>query len=112
MLQEPQQQTRIETPNARPDPLDIQVTVDYLPATKPFHNDFEQTTILETVRTEAMVFFGVRDRQERDTFRYFLEFEKVRVTNTSQTLKDLLGPHRRGAHFNLIEEVTPGYQKA
>jgi hypothetical protein len=112
MLQEPQQHKQPDRPQSEPRQPNVQVTVDYLPATKPFHNDFEETTTLETVRTEAMVFFGVRDRQERDTFRYFLEFEKARVTNTAQTLKDLLGPKRRGAHFNLIEEVTPGYQKA
>lgn len=89
----------------------VQVTVDYLPATKPFHTDFPETTTLETVRTEAMLFFGLRDRQERDTFRYFLEFEKARVTDTGRTLRDLLGAHRGGAHFNLIEEVTPGCEK-
>jgi len=89
----------------------VQVTVDYLPATKPFHKDFLEMTTLETVRMEAMTFFGVRDRQERDTFRYFLEFDKTRITDTSRTLRDLLGPHRSGAHFNLIEEVTPGFEK-
>jgi hypothetical protein len=86
----------------------VQVTVDYLPAAKPFHNDFVETTTVETVRTEAMNFFGVRDRQERDTYKYFLEFEKVRVTDTSKTLRQLLGSERGGAHFNLIEEVTKG----
>jgi hypothetical protein len=95
-------------PHPQPSQPPIQVTVDYLPAAKPFHNDFVETTTLETVRAEAMNFFGVRDRQERDTFKYFLEFEKTRVTNTSQTLRDLLGPERRGVHFNLIEEVTKG----
>lgn len=90
----------------------VQVTVDYLPAAKPFHKEFPETTTLETVRAEAMTFFGVRDRQERDTFRYFLEFEKTRITDTGRTLRDLLGPHRSGAHFNLIEEVTPGCKKA
>ena len=108
MLQEAQQHQQPDHPHPEPGRPPIQVTVDYLPATKPFHSDFEESTVLETVRTEAMNFFGVRDRQERDQYRYFLEFEKARVTNTAQTLKDLLGPNRRGAHFNLIEEVTPG----
>lgn len=112
MASETQQHQHSDQPHPQPPQRPIQVTVDYLPATKPFHKDFEETTTLETVRTESMIFFGVRDHQERDTFRYFLEFEKMRVTNTAQTLKDLLGPHRRGAHFNLIEEVTPGYQRA
>ena len=100
----PQKQDHHTPPPAPP----VQVTVEYLPATKPFHNDFVETTTLETVRTEAMNFFGVRDRQERDTYKYFLEFEKARVTNTAQTLRQLLGPERRGTHFNLIEEVTKG----
>jgi hypothetical protein len=99
---------RQEKPQDHPKPLPVQVTVDYLPAAKPFHSDFAETTTLESVRNEAMNFFGVRDRQERDTYKYFLEFEKARVTNTSQTLRDLLGPERRGVHFNLIEEVTKG----
>jgi hypothetical protein len=100
------EQSRQDHP--KPPPPPVQVTVDYLPATKPFHNDFVEATTLETVRTEAMNFFGVRDRQERDTYRYFLEFEKARITNTTQTLRELLGAERRGVHFNLIEEVTPG----
>jgi len=112
MSPETQQHQESEQLHPQPPQPPVQVTVDYLPAAKPFHKAFEETTTLETVRTEAMTFFGVSDRQERDTFRYFLEFEKSRITNTAQTLKDLLGPHRRGAHFNLIEEVTPGYQKA
>ncbi len=102
------EQKQIDHPKPPPPPPPVQVTVDYLPATKPFHKDFGETTVVEAVRAEAMTFFGVRDRQERDTYRYFLEFEKARVTNTAQTLRDLLGPKRRGAHFNLIEEVTPG----
>jgi hypothetical protein len=108
MLEGASEQKQIDHPKPPPPPPPVQVTVDYLPATKPFHNDFPETTTLETVRTEAMTFFGVRDRQERDTYRYFLEFEKARITNTAQTLRDLLGSNRRGAHFNLIEEVTPG----
>jgi len=87
---------------------DVHVTVDYLPATKPFGRAYPATTMVETVRTDAMAFFGVRDRQERDTYQYFLELSGSRVTNTQQTLEQLLGPHRRGAHFNLVEQITPG----
>lgn len=87
---------------------DVHVTVDYLPATKPFERAYARTTMVETVRTDAMAFFGVRDRQERDTYRYFLELSGSRITNTQQTLDQLLGPHRRGAHFNLVEQITPG----
>lgn len=89
------------------DSQEVQATVNYLPATEPFHKVYPSDALVETVRVDAMQFFGVRDRQERDTFRYFLEFDKERV-NTSQTLDQLLGPHRRGAQFNLIEEITPG----
>ena len=87
---------------------DVHVTVHYLPATKPFGRAYPTTTIAETVRTDAMAFFGVRDRQERDTYQYFLELSGCRLTNTQQTLDQLLGPHRRGAEFNLIEQITPG----
>lgn len=86
----------------------VQVTVNDLPATKAFHQAYPGATALATVRTDAMAFFGVRDRQERDRYEYFLEFQGSRVTNTSQTLDQLLGPHRRGAEFNLIEPITPG----
>src|SRR5438309_1424913 len=75
----------------------VQVTVEYLPAAAPFHHAYTGTTPLEVVRADAMSFFGVRDRQERDTYRYFLEFDHARVTNTAQTLDQLLGK-RRGAH--------------
>ena|SRR5712692_8313612 len=86
----------------------VQVTVNYLPATKAFHHPYPGTTTLTTVRKDAMAFFGVGDRQERDKYEYFLEFQGSRVTNTSQALDQLLGPHRRGAEFNLIEQITPG----
>ena len=86
----------------------VQVTVNYLPATKAFHQAYPGTTTLATVRTDAMAFFGVHDRKERDTYEYFLEFHGSRLTNTSQTLDQLLGPHPRGAEFNLIEQITPG----
>jgi hypothetical protein len=91
--------------HARPD---VQVVVAYLPASQPFHREYSDETVIEAVRNDAMTFFGVRDRQERDTYRYYLEFERARVTNTAQTLGQLLGVHRRAAHFNLIEEITPG----
>jgi hypothetical protein len=87
---------------------DVQVTVEYLPASAPFHRRYPGATTLETVRTDAMGFFGVRDRQERDTYRYFLEFDRARVTNTSETLDQLLGTHRREAQFNLVEEIKAG----
>jgi hypothetical protein len=86
----------------------VHVTVNYLPAAEPFREEFQHEAVLETVRAQAMEFFGVQDRQERDTYRYYLEFEGDRLSNTSQTLGDLIGERRRGAHFNLIEEITPG----
>ena len=89
-------------------PQEVQVTVNYLPATKAFHHAYPGSTTLATVRADAMTFFGVKDRQERDKYEYFLEFQGSRITNLSQTLDQLLGPHRRGAEFNLIEQITPG----
>jgi len=87
---------------------EVDVTVDYLPATAAFHHEYPRTETLATVRTDAMVFFGVRDRQERDKYEYFLEFDGSRITNTSQSLGELLGPHKRKAEFHLVEQITPG----
>lgn len=86
----------------------VRVTVNYLPANKAFHEAYPGTTTLATVRTDATKFFGVHDRQERDKYEYFLEFQGSRLTNTSQTLDQLLGSHPRRAEFNLIEQITPG----
>ncbi|MGH9919850.1 MAG: hypothetical protein ACRD6W_13430 [Nitrososphaerales archaeon] len=57
-----------------------------------------------------MAFFGVHDRQERDTYRYFLEFHGERITDTAQTLGHFADEHclKDEAHFNLVEEITPG----
>ena len=99
----------VEEPADQPGPgKEVDVTVDYLPATAAFHHEYQGTETLATVRTDAMVFFGVRDRQERDKYEYFLEFEGSRVTNLSQTLGDLVGPHKRKAEFHLVEQITPG----
>jgi hypothetical protein len=87
---------------------EVDVTVDYLPATAAFHHEYPRTETLASVRTDATVFFGVRDRQERDKYEYFLEFDGKRITDTSQTLSDLLSPHKRKAEFHLVEQITPG----
>ena len=87
---------------------DVKVTVDYLPATEPFRGEFTRGTVLETVRTDAMSFFGVTDRTERDTYRYYLEHDGSRITDTSVTLGSVVGEHAHAAHFNLVEEITPG----
>ena len=86
----------------------VEVTVEYLPATKPYHGEFEQSDALSAVRAAAMSFFGVADHQDRDKHEFFLEFEGNRLTDLSQTLASLLGIHRKGAHFNLIEVITQG----
>jgi hypothetical protein len=92
-------------------PAAFEVTVDYLPAAAPYHHRYAAEAILETVRTAAMAFFHVSDRQERDTYRYFLEFGGVRITDTSQTLAQLAEAHHHQGHelrFHLVEEITPG----
>jgi len=86
----------------------IDVKVDYLPAPAPFVRKYKDETTIETVRTDAMNFFGVKDYQDRNIHKFFLEFEGRVLENTSETLEQLLGPHRRSAHFNLIERVTQG----
>jgi hypothetical protein len=92
---------------AKPEREAVKVSVDYLPAAGPFKKDFEETAILESVRTEAMAHFDVRDRQERDTYHYWLHFEGQRISDTNQTLAQLLGKKRHGK-FDLVEEITPG----
>jgi hypothetical protein len=86
---------------------EIQVTVDYLPAAAPFHHRYTPETTVEAVRVAAMAFFGVQDRQERDTFRYFLEIGGTRITDTSQPISNFI---ERGheLHFHLVEQITPG----
>ncbi len=97
-----------QTQESHAKPSAVEVDVRYLPAAHPFHQTYPPETTLETVRTEAMNYFGVQDRTERDTYRYYLGFEGQRVTDTSQTLAGLIGQHREGVHFELIEEITPG----
>jgi hypothetical protein len=86
---------------------DVRVTVEYLPATKPFHHEYSPDTTIGTVQADAMSFFGVRDYQDRDTHRFFLEFHHQRLTNLSETLHQLLGD-KREAEFHLVEQITPG----
>jgi hypothetical protein len=86
----------------------IEVKVDYLPAPAPFVRKYSDEIVVETIRTDAMTYFGVKDFQDRNIHKFFLEFEGRVLENTSQTLEQLLGPHRRSAHFNLIERVTQG----
>ncbi|MBV8893208.1 MAG: hypothetical protein JO266_14770 [Acidobacteria bacterium] len=50
----------------------------------------------------------VGDHKDRDTHQFFLEFQGRRLTNMAETLEQLLGPQRRGAKFNLVEQITPG----
>jgi hypothetical protein len=86
----------------------IEVSVEYLPATKPFHADFTPGDTVGAVRASATSFFGVADHQDRDKHEFFLEFEGTKLTDLGQALESLLGPHRRGAQFNLIEVITQG----
>jgi hypothetical protein len=89
------------------DPHEIQVTVDYLPAAVPFHHRFVLETIVETVRVAAMKFFGVQDRQDRDTYRYFLEIGGTRITDTSQPISNFV-EHGHELRLHLVEQITPG----
>jgi hypothetical protein len=89
------------------DPHEIQVKVDYLPAAAPFHDDYSRDTPAETVRTAAQTFFGVQDRQDRDTYHYFLECGGSRITDTSQPISNLI-EHGHQLHCHLVEQITPG----
>ena len=86
----------------------VEVTVSYLPAPKPFHHVYGESTVIGTIRLDAMQFFGVSDHQDRDKHEFFVEFRGRRLTDMTQTLEGLLGPNREGAHFNLIEQITQG----
>jgi len=86
----------------------IEVSVDYLPSPNQFHQKYKDETAIETVRTDAMTFWRVKDFQDRNIHKFFLEFEGRILEDASETLEHLLGPHRRSAHFNLIERVTQG----
>lgn len=87
----------------------VEVTVSYLPSPNRFQRKYADETTVGTIRTDAMTFFGVSDHVEnRDTHAFFLEFEGRRLTNMGETLEQLLGPHRREAHFNLVEQITQG----
>lgn len=92
---------------AKPEHETVKVSVDYLPAAGPFKKDFEEAATLEAVRTEAMAHFGVSDRQDRNTYKYWLHFEGQRISDTNRTLEQLLGKKRHGK-FDLVEEITPG----
>src|SRR5258708_35271693 len=100
----------IQPSAAQHHPHAIHVRVDYLPAASPFHHAYAPETTVETVRIEAMAFFGARDRQERDTYRYFLELGGVRIIDTNQSLGEVgtRQPDKHDLHFNLVEEITPG----
>lgn len=89
------------------DQHEIEVQVDYLPAAAPFHGRFTPETTVETVRTAAMAFFGVQDRQERDTYHYFLECAGTRITDTSQPISNFV-EHGHQLHCHLVEQITPG----
>ncbi|MGH8930018.1 MAG: hypothetical protein ACRDZO_05120 [Egibacteraceae bacterium] len=88
-------------------PREIQVKVDYLPAAAPFHDRFAPDATAESVRTAAMAFFGVQDRQERDTYQYFLECGGNRITDTGQPISHLV-EHGHQLHCHLVEQITPG----
>jgi hypothetical protein len=96
-----------ETDTPMPGDLrEIQVTVDYLPAA-PFHHRYAPESVVEAVRMAAMKFFGVQDRQERDTYRYFLEIGGIWITDTNQPISDF-AEHGHQLHFHLVEQITPG----
>ncbi len=101
------------TDNSTPSehPREIEAKVSYLPAARPFHHAYPPPTHVGVVREEAMAFFGVRDRQERDTYRYFLVIGGMRITNLEETLDQLADRHgdeQHELHFDLVEEITPG----
>ncbi len=96
----------MKTPDARRT-HEVRVTVEYLPATQPFHYQYSRETTIGTVQADAMSFFGVGDHKDRDEHKFFLEFNHQRLMNLSETLHQLLG-EKREAEFHLVEQITPG----
>lgn len=86
---------------------EIEVKVDYLPAAAPFQGRFPADTPVETVRRAAMAFFGVQDRQERDTYHYYIEVGGTRITDTTQPISAFV-QHGHELHCHLVEQITPG----
>lgn len=84
----------------------VKVKVDYLPATEDFKKEYPDEATVEQVRTDAKNFFGVQDRQERDTYFYYLTHKGERVGDTSVTLDALVKGN--SAHFTLVEQITAG----
>jgi len=88
---------------------EVDVNVDYLPATEDFRQDYPRAAVLETIRAGAMRFFHVEDRTVgRDTYTYYLAHHGQRIQNTQVTLGQVIGEHARHANFSLIEEITTG----
>lgn len=84
----------------------VKVNVDYLPATEDYKEEYAKDTVVETVRTDAKNFFGVQDRQERDTYFYYLTHKGARVEDTNVTLDELVTG--KSAHLTLVEQITAG----
>lgn len=88
---------------------EVEVEVDYLPATEDFKMRFSPLVVLETIRTDAMSYFGVQDRTVgRDTYVYYLAHDGTRIQNTQITLEQVIGEHAHHADFSLVEEITTG----
>ncbi|MEK6274330.1 MAG: hypothetical protein AABM30_03240 [Actinomycetota bacterium] len=86
---------------------EVKVKIDYLPATEDFKKNYAPEAIVETIRTDAKNFFGVQDRQERDTYFYYLTFRGERIEDTNVTLESLV-KKAKSAHFSLVEQITAG----
>lgn len=88
---------------------EVHVTVDYLPATEDFRDEYSRQVVLEAIRAAAMSFFGVQDRTVgRDTYTYYLVHDGERIQDTQLTLEQVIGEHAEHAHFSLVEEITTG----
>lgn len=86
----------------------VKVTVFYLPAPEAFEERYEPDALMSTVRTDAMVHFGVQNYTDRDQHEFFLELDGGRITDYSVTLGSLLGDKPKNVEFDLVEQVTAG----
>jgi hypothetical protein len=98
---------------------DVETSVAYLPAPKPFKKGYPEETLLETVRTDAMAHFGVQNYTDRDQHEFHLEHKGQRG-DYAQTVGSLADRDddedkdgkdkrkRRKLGLDLVEQVTAG----
>ena len=82
----------------------IKVQVHYMAATKPFKTEEEPATTVGQLKAAALTAFGLK---EDTTKVYKLFYQKLELTNLSQTLGEIAG-HQRDLNLKLEEVLIQG----